>query len=144
MIQRLRESDDVCVHSGRRARFAKNIRKQIMMVRRKLSMQKRKMEAADAKAQDTGGSAGLRCISLDLSLGFAVNNNNSPKLLQRHKNMLISSRTSMYTHFRNVSFYPIVYFVVPFGSCPMRNWVCISRERLNFHNKSPVAQPEKS
>ena len=67
-----RQSDDVCVHSGRRARFAKNIRKQIMMVRRKLSMQKRKMEAADAKSQDTGGSAGLLCISLDLSLGFAV------------------------------------------------------------------------
>lgn len=43
-----------------------------MMVRRKLSMQKRKMEAADAKSQDTGGSAGLLCISLDLSLGFAV------------------------------------------------------------------------
>ncbi|XP_076469577.1 peregrin-like isoform X2 [Babylonia areolata] len=38
---------------GRRARFAKNIRKQIMMVRRKLSMQKRKIEAADAKTQDT-------------------------------------------------------------------------------------------
>ena len=40
--------------TGRRARFAKNIRKQIMMVRRKLSMQKRKIEAADAKSQDQG------------------------------------------------------------------------------------------
>ncbi|KAL8617955.1 hypothetical protein ACOMHN_052906 [Nucella lapillus] len=39
---------------GRRARFAKNIRKQIMMVRRKLAVQKRKMEAADAKSQDAG------------------------------------------------------------------------------------------
>ena len=61
--------------SGRRARFAKNIRKQIMMVRRKLSMQKRKMEAADAKAHDTGGwvctAAGCKSLGMVLFSHFA-------------------------------------------------------------------------
>ncbi|PVD24392.1 hypothetical protein C0Q70_14874 [Pomacea canaliculata] len=41
---------------GQRAKFAKNIRKQIMQVRRKLSMQKRKMEAADSKSPDAAST----------------------------------------------------------------------------------------
>nr|KAG5704279.1 hypothetical protein BaRGS_012588 [Batillaria attramentaria] len=48
------ETANTHLTGGRRAKFAKSIRKQIMCVRRKLSMQKRKMEAADAKSHDTG------------------------------------------------------------------------------------------
>jgi hypothetical protein len=33
--------------------MAKQLRKQIMLVRRKLALQKRKMDASDAKAMDT-------------------------------------------------------------------------------------------
>ena len=40
--------------AGRRAKVAKNIRKQMMTVRRKMSMQKRKLEAVDTKHEDSG------------------------------------------------------------------------------------------
>ncbi|KAK7486575.1 hypothetical protein BaRGS_00022241 [Batillaria attramentaria] len=50
------ETANTHLTGGRRAKFAKSIRKQIMCVRRKLSMQKRKMEAADAKSHDTAST----------------------------------------------------------------------------------------
>lgn len=58
-IERNEKRKVTCALAGQRAKFAKNIRKQIMQVRRKLSMQKRKMEAADSKSPDAGKSSKL-------------------------------------------------------------------------------------
>ena len=54
--------------SGRKSRFAKNIRKEIMKVRLQLSKQKKRMEREDAKSNDNASGKSSHNTTQILSL----------------------------------------------------------------------------